>query len=115
MSHRITCRTAGSSFPPPASAQSRAVLVDEGKPQFAGLDEDGNEPAFVLHVMNGDGSDIHQVSFNQSHDLDPDRTHQRRGDLQPLGQRGSSRDVSLYQMHPGRHRGLQLLYGAQQS
>ena len=51
--------------------QSGAILLDEGKPQFAALDENRNEMAFVLHVMNDDGSDIHQVSFNQSHDLDP--------------------------------------------
>jgi hypothetical protein len=51
--------------------QSGAILLDEGKPQFAAQDEDRNEPAFVLHVMNVDGSDIHQISFNQSHDRDP--------------------------------------------
>ena len=51
--------------------QSGAILLDEGKPQFAAQDEDRNEPAFVLHVMNADGSDIHQISFNQSHDRDP--------------------------------------------
>ena len=52
--------------------QSKAVLIDEGKPQFAAQDEDQNEHAFVLHVMNADGSGIRQISFNQSHDLDPD-------------------------------------------
>ena len=36
--------------------QSKAVLIDEGKPQFAAEDEDRNEHAFVLHVMNEDGS-----------------------------------------------------------
>ena len=51
---------------------SKAVLIDEGKPQFAAQDEDQNEHAFDLHVMNADGSGIHQISFNQSHDLDPD-------------------------------------------
>lgn len=51
--------------------RSNAVLLDEGKPQFAALDEDRNEPAFVLHVMDADGTDIEQVSYNQSHDLDP--------------------------------------------
>jgi hypothetical protein len=51
--------------------QSGAILLDEGKPQFAAQDENRNEPAFVLHVMNADGSDIHQISFNQSHDRDP--------------------------------------------
>jgi hypothetical protein len=51
--------------------QSRAILLDENKPQYAGQDEDDNEPAFVLHVMDADGTNIHQISFNQSHDLDP--------------------------------------------
>ena len=44
--------------------QSKAVLLDEGKPQFAAQDEDRNEHAFVLHVMNADGSGIRQISFN---------------------------------------------------
>lgn len=51
--------------------QSGAVLIREGKGIFPALDEDRNEHAFVLHVMNADGSDIHQISYNQSHDLDP--------------------------------------------
>jgi len=51
--------------------QSKAVLLDEGKPQFSALEEGRNDEAFTLHVMNGDGSDIQQISFNQSHDLDP--------------------------------------------
>lgn len=51
--------------------QSKAVLLDENKQQFEAQDEDGNESAFVLHVMDADGGNIQQVSFNQSHDLDP--------------------------------------------
>jgi hypothetical protein len=51
--------------------QSQAVLLDEGFPQFVAEDEDRTEPAFVLHVMNGDGTDIHQISFNASDDRDP--------------------------------------------
>ena len=50
--------------------QSKAVLLDESKPQFEAQDEARNEPAFVLHVMNADGTEIHQISFNQSHDRD---------------------------------------------
>lgn len=50
--------------------RSKAVLLDEGKPQYVSM-SDNNEPSMVLHVMNGDGSDIHQISFNQNHDLDP--------------------------------------------
>lgn len=51
--------------------RARAILLDEGRPQFAALDEDRNEPAFVLHVMSSNGEDIEQITFNQSHDQDP--------------------------------------------
>lgn len=54
--------------------QARAILLDENKPQYAGQVESsgGNpDPAFLLHVMDPDGGNIHQISFNQSHDLSP--------------------------------------------
>ncbi|MDB6045537.1 MAG: hypothetical protein JWM63_4088 [Gammaproteobacteria bacterium] len=51
-------------------SQSKGILLDEGKPQFEYQDESRTEPAFVLHVMNDDGTGIHQLSFNQSHDRD---------------------------------------------
>jgi hydrazine synthase alpha subunit-like protein/WD40 repeat protein len=49
--------------------QSKAILLDENKAQFEAATEARNESAFVLHVMNGDGTDIHQISFNPSSDL----------------------------------------------
>lgn len=51
--------------------QAREMLVNEGRPRYSALDEDEGVQALVLHVMNADGSDIHQISFNQSHDLYP--------------------------------------------
>jgi hypothetical protein len=51
--------------------QSKAVLLDEGKGQFEAQDEDRRESSFVLHVMDANGTNIQQVSFNQSHDMDP--------------------------------------------
>ncbi|SMF62646.1 hypothetical protein SAMN02745866_04023 [Alteromonadaceae bacterium Bs31] len=52
--------------------RSRAVLLDENKPQFAALTEDGEETeTFLLHVMDEFGSEIKQITFNQSHDLYP--------------------------------------------
>ncbi len=91
--------------------QSKAILLDEGKPQFEAQDEDRNEPAFVLHVMNADGSDLHQISFNQSHDLDPTvmadgRILFTRWDHAP-GKNG----MSLYTVNPDGQR-LELLFGA---
>lgn len=50
---------------------AKAVLLDEGKPQFAAQEESRQEDALSLHVMDADGGDIHQISFNQSHDMDP--------------------------------------------
>jgi mono/diheme cytochrome c family protein len=50
---------------------SRAILLDEGKPQYAALDEEREVSAFVLHAMDADGEFIEQITFNQSHDLDP--------------------------------------------
>src|SRR5262249_54313921 len=50
--------------------QSQGILLDEHKPQFQAQDEARKEPAFVLEVMNADGTDVHQISFNQSHDRD---------------------------------------------
>ncbi|MFT7560459.1 MAG: hypothetical protein ACI93R_002379 [Flavobacteriales bacterium] len=52
--------------------RSRAILLDENKPQFAALTEGGDEQEnFVLHTMDIDGNTIKQISFNQSHDLAP--------------------------------------------
>lgn len=50
---------------------SRAILLDEGKPQYPALEEEREVPAFVLHVLDPDVETISQITFNQSHDLDP--------------------------------------------
>ncbi|MDP5187988.1 MAG: hypothetical protein NWQ30_12515 [Alishewanella sp.] len=51
--------------------KARQILLDEFKPQYSALHEDLQGPAFNLHVMNADGSEITQISFNLSHDLYP--------------------------------------------
>ncbi len=50
---------------------ARKMLLDEGKPPFKALTERGRSQAFVLHIMDEDGQNIRQLSFNQSHDLYP--------------------------------------------
>jgi hypothetical protein len=57
-------------FSSTAQRQSKAILLDEGKPQFEAQDESRTEPAFVLHVISADRKEFHQISFNQSHDRD---------------------------------------------
>lgn len=90
---------------------SRATLVDEGKPQFAALDESRNNPAFVLHVMEGDGTDIQQVSFNQSNDLDPVVLESGEVVFSRWDNAPGNNAVHLYKMNPDGSN-LQLLYGA---
>ena len=92
--------------------QSRAILLDEGKPQFEAQDEDRREPAFVLHVMDADGSDIHQISFNQSHDLDPAVLDDGRIVFSRWDNAGPQSEIHLYAVRPD-GTGLELLYGAQ--
>jgi hypothetical protein len=90
--------------------QSQAILRDEGKPGFEAQNETGDESSFVLHVMKGDGTDLHQVSFNQSHDLDP--TVLANGRLMWSRWDGASaRGMHLYTANPD-GTDLQLLYGA---
>jgi hypothetical protein len=91
--------------------QSRAILLDEGKPQFAAQDESNNEPAFVLHVMNADGTGIRQLSFNQSHDLDPAVLPDGRVVFTRWDHAPGHDELTLYTMRPDGS-DLQLLYGA---
>jgi hypothetical protein len=90
--------------------QSKAILLDEGKPQFSGLEEGRNDEAFTLHVMNDDGSDIHQISFNQSHDLDPAVMADGRLVYSRWDQIAGRDRISLYSMNPDGTR-QELLYG----
>ena len=91
--------------------QSRAILLDEGKPQFAAMDEDLREQAAVLHVMNADGTDIHQISFNQSHDLDPTVLSSGEILFSRWDNAGGRNAISLYTIHPDGTE-LQIHYGA---
>ena len=91
--------------------QARATLLDEGKPQFAALDERRREPAFVLHVMESDGSDIRQLSFNQSHDLDPVVLANGEILFSRWDNMGRQSQISFYKVHPD-GTGLEVVYGA---
>jgi len=90
---------------------SNAILLDEGKPQFPALDENRNEFTFSLHVMNDDGSDIRQVSFNQSHDIDPLVLSNGRVAFTRWDNMGGRNDFNIYSMNPD-GTDQQLLYGA---
>ncbi len=93
--------------------QSAEMLSNEGKARFSALDEDENSIALVLHVMNADGSAIHQISFNQSHDLSPAvLTNRYSGQVMfsRWDNTGANTAFNLYKMNPDGS-DLELLYG----
>jgi hypothetical protein len=92
--------------------QSQGVLLNEGFPQFSYQDEARQEDAFVLEVMNDDGTGVHQISFNQSHDRDATvlangRVLWTRWDNAP----GGKNQMSLYSSNPD-GTDMELFYGA---
>jgi hypothetical protein len=95
--------------------QSKEMLINEGKPRFSSLDEDENIPALVLHVMNGDGTDIHQISFNQSHDLYPQVLTQYQGGrivFSRWDNAAGNNEINIYTANPDGS-DMEILYGSQ--
>ncbi|MEO8315105.1 MAG: hypothetical protein ABI645_09945 [Pseudomonadota bacterium] len=90
--------------------QSKAVLLDESKPGFEAQTESRNESAFLLHVMDADGGSIHQITFNQSHDLWPSVLADGRV-LFTRWDAATGRGMHLYTVNPD-GTDQQLLYGA---
>ncbi len=90
-------------------AATQAILIDEGRPQYPAQTDDRKQPIFLLHVMNADGSNIHQISMNTNHDFAPS--------VLANGQIVFSRyesingdQISLYRSNPD-GTGLELYYG----
>ncbi|MCB1646898.1 MAG: PD40 domain-containing protein [Pseudomonadales bacterium] len=81
-------------------SRSRALLLDELKPQYSALTEDGTEPAFLLHIIDEDGRNLRQISFNQSHDLDPLVLADGRILFQRWDNAARRNRVSYYAIHP---------------
>ena len=92
--------------------QSQALLLDENSQGggFSAVDEDENEFAFNLHVMDDDGNNLKQVTFNQSHDLDPSVLADGRIVFSRWDHNTGNDQVSLYRMNPDGS-ALELLYG----
>ncbi len=92
---------------------AKAILLNDGKPQFDARDEDRQEPAFVLHVMRDDGTDtFKQVSFNQSSDYEPTVLDNGKVLFSRWDHAGSVNGIHLYTMNPDGTE-LELLYGAE--
>ena len=89
---------------------ARAILLDEGKPQFSHLDEDRDDEAFSIHVVNADGTELNQITFNQSSDYDPTVLSDGRVAFSRWDNVANIDRVSLYRMNPD-GRQMEMLYG----
>lgn len=89
---------------------NQAILLDEGKPQYQALEEGRDQAASVLHVMNANGGDIQQLSFNQSHDLDPTILSNGKILFSRWDQAANNNTINLYQMNSDGSQ-LEITYG----
>jgi hypothetical protein len=89
---------------------AKARLLDEGKPQYPAMERSVGEPAMVLHVMDDDGMNIHQISLNRSHDFAPSVLDNGQIVFSRWDNADGNNAIHLYRMNPD-GTGMELLYG----
>jgi hypothetical protein len=90
---------------------AKAILLDDGKPQYEASNEDRNESAFVLHTIQPLNDEIKQISFNVSNDYDPTVLSDGRILFSRWDHAPGKNGIHLYTMRPD-GTDVQLLYGA---
>ena len=80
--------------------RSRGMLLDDNKPQYTAQEEGTDGPAFVLQVMENDGTNIQQITYNQSHDLQPTVLGNGRVLFLRWDQANGRNNLSLYTVNP---------------
>jgi Tol biopolymer transport system component len=89
---------------------AKARLLDEGKPQYLAMERSVDEPAMVLHVMNSDGTNVTQISFNRSHDFSPSVLSNGQIVFSRWDNADGNNAIHFYRMNPDGTE-LELLYG----
>jgi len=92
---------------------SRGQLTSAGSPAYSGLVELPATPrvkAGVLHIMNADGGNIDQISFNQSHELSPAQMRNGKLVFTRWDNMNGNNRMNLYTVNPS-GMNLSLLYG----
>ena len=90
---------------------TQARQLNEGRAQlYAALDEDRDVPATLLHIYEPQSNSFQQLSFNQSHDLDPTTLASGEILFSRWNRAGGNNQISLHRINPS---GLQsaLVYG----
>jgi hypothetical protein len=90
---------------------TQSILLDEGRPQYSAETDNRQQEIFLLHVMNGDGTQMHQISFNTNHDFLPSVSANGQIIFSRWEVTNGADQVSLYRANPD-GTGLQLYYGA---
>ena len=90
--------------------QAKARLLDEGKPQYLAMERSVDEPAMVLHVMNADGSEVKQISFNRAHDFWPSVMDSGQIVFSRWDNADGDNAIQLYRMNPDGTE-MEVLYG----
>ncbi|HEX4150978.1 MAG TPA: hypothetical protein VHY75_02080 [Steroidobacteraceae bacterium] len=90
---------------------TQAILLDEGRPQYQAVTSNQQQAIFLLHVMNGDGTGMHQITFNTNHDFAPSVLANGQIVFSRWEVTNGQDQVSLYVTNPD-GTGLQLYYGA---
>src|SRR5450631_1978157 len=90
---------------------TQAILLDEGRPQYSAVTDNRQQVIFLLHVMNADGSGMHQISFNTNHDFAPSVLSNGQIVFSRWEAVNGADQISLYRANPD-GTGLELLYGA---
>ena len=91
-------------------AKTQGILLDEGRPQYPAQTDDRKQPIFLLHVMNADGTSIHQISFNTNHDFAPSVLSNGQIVFSRYEVTNGTDQISLYRSNPD-GTGLELYYG----
>ena len=80
--------------------RGKAILLDESKEQYSGLEEGLTREAFNLHVLNPSDGTIEQISFNPSHDLQPTVLNDGRIAFLRWDHISGKDQLSFYTIHP---------------
>ena len=89
---------------------TQAILLDEGRPQYQAVTTNQQQAIFLLHVMNGDGSNMHQIIVQHQSRLRALGARERADRVLALGGDQRPGPDQPVRDQPGRHGPAALLW-----